>query len=199
MARAAGLEATRVEVLEHEGYAHLLIRRFDIEDGERIHQHTFGGLVHVDYNDRGASSYEEYLRTVFRLGMTYGPLEQAYRRMVFNVLAVNQDDHVKNLSFHMRPDGEWSLAPAYDLTFARGVDWTSEHQMRVRDKTAGIRESDLLAVAREFGVKKPERILEETRSAVAGWEGYAQDFAVPPSTVTHVRKALDERVRSLEV
>ena len=199
MARAAGLETTRVEALEHEGYAHLLIRRFDIEDGERIHQHTFGGLVHVDYNDRGASSYEEYLRTVFRLGMTYGPLEQAYRRMVFNVVAVNQDDHVKNLSFHMRPDGEWSLAPAYDVTFAREVDWTSEHQMRVRDKTAGIRESDLLAVARDFGVKKPERILEETRSAVAGWEGYAQKFAVPPSTVVHVRKALDERVRSLEV
>ena len=199
MARAAGLETTRVEVLEHEGYAHLLIRRFDIEDGERIHQHTFGGLVHVDYNDRGASSYEEYLRTVFRLGMTYGPLEQAYRRMVFNVLAVNQDDHVKNLSFHMRPDGEWSLAPAYDVTFARGVDWTSEHQMRVHDKTAGIRESDLLAVARDFDVKKPERILEETHSAVAGWEGYAQEFAVPPSTVVHVRKALDERVRSLEV
>ena len=119
--------------------------------------------------------------------------------MVFNVLAVNQDDHVKNLSFHMRPDGEWSLAPAYDVTFAWGVDWTSEHQMRVHDKTAGIRESDLLAVARDFGVKKPERILEETRSAVAGWEGYAQRFAVPPSTVVHVRKALDERVRSLEV
>ena len=115
--------------------------------------------------------------------------------MVFNVLAVNQDDHVKNLSFHMRPDGGWALAPAYDVTFARGVDWTSEHQMRVRDKTAGITEADLLDVARDFDVKKPGRVLDRTREAVAGWEGYAERFAVPRATVKHVREALDDRAR----
>ncbi|MGH7657009.1 MAG: type II toxin-antitoxin system HipA family toxin, partial [Gemmatimonadales bacterium] len=124
MARAAGLEMADISVMEHEGYAHLLIRRFDIEADERVHQHTLGGLIHVDYNDRGASSYEEYLRTIFRLGMAYRSMEQGFRRMVFNVLAVNQDDHVKNLSFHLRPGGEWSLAPAYDVTFARGGYWT---------------------------------------------------------------------------
>src|SRR5690606_36133070 len=108
MARAAGLETVEVELLEVGEHAHLLVDRFDLQGAERIHQHTFGGLVHVDYNDRAAASYEEYLRVVLRLGMAQAALEQAYRRMVFNVVAVNQDDHVKNLSFQMRRDGCWS-------------------------------------------------------------------------------------------
>src|SRR5690606_15656366 len=146
MARAAGLEMADVSVLESAGgYAHLLIRRFDVTaDRQRLHQHTLGGLLHVDYNDAGASSYEEFLRTALRLGLPPAAIIEGYRRMVFNVVAINQDDHVKNLSFGMRPDGAWYLTPAYDLTFSQGRAWTSRHQMRVADKRSGITRADLV-------------------------------------------------------
>lgn len=197
MACAAGLDTADLSVLWQGEHAHLLVRRFDLDGGERIHQHSFGGLVHVDFNDPGASSYEEYMRTVLSLGMAYAQVEQAYQRMVFNVLAVNQDDHVKNLSFHMRPDGDWGLTPAYDLTFAKGRDWTAQHQMRVQDKTSGISTEDLLAVAAVFDINKPERILDRTHDALADWEKFAAETRVPEGVQADVRAALDERSASL--
>jgi serine/threonine-protein kinase HipA len=197
MARAAGLEMPEILVLESDGYAHLLIHRFDVQDGERLHQHTLGGMLHVDYDVPHSSSYEEYLRTVLRLGMAYDALREAYRRMVFNVVAVNQDDHVKNLSFHMDRSGTWSLTPAYDVTFAHGSGFTATHQMLVRDKAADIRRADLLGVAGEFGVKKPERILERARAAVGDWERYASDYAVPRRVVAAVRGELNARWKTL--
>lgn len=198
MARAAGIEMAEIDVLEVEGYAHLLVRRFDIQDGERLHQHTFGGMAHVDYNEPGASSYEEYFRTILRLGMAYDALREAYRRMVFNLLAVNQDDHVKNLSFHMDRAGTWSLTPAYDVTFARGGGWTATHQMRVRDRMAGIREAHLLAVAEEFGIKRPQRVLERVRGAIADWEEFAAGYDVPAEVVRAIRGELDARAAVLK-
>ena len=197
MAVDAGLEMSDISVLEDQGHAHLLIRRFDIEDGTRLHQHTFGGLVHVDYNDIGASSYEEYLRAVLRLGMAYPSLEQAWLRMAFNVLAVNQDDHVKNLSFHMDQAGAWRLAPAYDVTFAKGGRWTRTHQMRVRDKLSGITTADLLVVADAFGLKKPARLLDRIRGVLARWEEYAKEPGVPAGAVREVRAELDQRALEL--
>lgn len=193
MAEDAGLEMPEIRVLEDRGHAHLLIRRFDIAGDQRIHQHTFGGLVHVDYNDIGASSYEEYLRVVLRLGMAYPALEQAWLRMAFNVLAVNQDDHVKNLSFHMDRTGVWRLAPAYDITFAKGGRWTRTHQMRVRDKLTGITTADLLAVADAFGVKKPARPMERIRDVLSRWETYAREWEVPAEAIRDVRGELDRR------
>jgi serine/threonine-protein kinase HipA len=191
MARAAGLETTRIEVLEVNGYAHLLIHRFDSREGRRLHQHTLGGMIHVDYNQPLGSSYEEYFRTVLQLGMAYDALTEAYRRMVFNVLAVNQDDHVKNLSFQMDPEGTWSLSPAYDLTFAHGVGFTATHQMTVRNKATAIGRTDLLELAREFGVKQPERILEQTATAIADWERFAAAYEVSKHAVHAIRKELD--------
>lgn len=193
LAREAGLDMPVLEVIEVDGYAHLLIPRFDLAGGKRLHQHTLGGLLHVDYNEPGASSYEEYFRTIQRLGMAYDALTQAYRRMVFNVMAVNQDDHVKNLSFHMDESGVWSLAPAYDITFARGHGWTRSHQMRVRDKTSGIRKTDLLAVATEFGIKKADQIIEEAHAALGRWERRAEAYGVPPDVVSAIRGELDRR------
>lgn len=194
MAASAGLEAARVDILEVDGYAHLLIPRFDIDaSGARIHQHSFGGLVHVDYNDPGASSYEEYLRTILELGMPYLSLEEGFRRAVFNVMAVNQDDHVKNLSFHMSPSGTWSLAPAYDLTFAQGGGWTARHQMRVQGVTEGIASAHLDTLGSVFGIKRPMRLIEEVREAVAGWRSFAKETHVPAADVGRIAEAL--RVR----
>ena len=197
MAKTAGVNIGEIDLLDVDGYAHLLIHRFDCDDNDRLHQHTFGGLIHVDYNEPGASSYEEYFRSVLRLGMAYDALRQAYHRMVFNVMAINQDDHVKNLSFHMTRSGEWMLAPAYDVTFAFGDGWTRAHQLRIRDKTTGITEVDLLKVGQEFGVKKPERVLEQTCAAIADWEQFAAAYEVPEKAVAAIRRELDRRDASI--
>jgi serine/threonine-protein kinase HipA len=198
MARAAGIDASHIDLLESaDGHAHLLIRRFDVEGDVRLHQHTLGGLLHVDYNDPGASSYEEYLRAILRLGMAQAAVEQGYRRMAFNVMAVNQDDHVKNLSFHLRPDGRWSLAPAYDITFAMGGQWTAQHQMRVGDRRAGITRADLLGVAHTFAIRSPDRILDEVDAAVAEWPAAARATTVPAGDVARITAVLDARRREL--
>ena len=198
MARECGIDATRITILEAGEHAHLLVHRFDREDGRRIHQHTLGGMLHLDYNDPAASSYEEYLRTILRLGLPYAPVEQGYLRMLFNVVAVNQDDHVKNLSFHMDERGRWSLAPAYDLTFAQGGGYTARHQMRVRDKTAGITAADLLELGEEFGINDPAALLERVRAAVERFPEQASRTGVPSATIEAVRVAQAQRAVDLE-
>jgi serine/threonine-protein kinase HipA len=223
MARAAGLDVADVEILAAGGYAHLIVPRFDlIEDfnlggrarssasGERkggsggsspsplrLHQHTFGGLVHVDYHFPGASSYEEYLRTILLLGMAQSSVEEGFRRMVFNVMAINQDDHVKNLSFHMHQNGRWVLAPAYDITFVHGLRYSARHQMRVRDKMAGIRRDDLLAVAEEFDIRKADRMVTRVRDVLDEWESFAHEVSVDRTKTTQIRAEL--RTRTLEL
>ncbi len=194
MARAAGIDVVDLSVLEtDDGHAHLVIRRFDRPLATPLHQHTLGGLRHVDYNEPGASSYEEYLRNMLKLGLPPASLIEGYRRMVFNVLAINQDDHVKNLSFHMNPKGVWSLTPAYDLTFAKGTGWTSVHQMRVADKRAGITRSDLVGVAQMFGIRAPERIIGEIADAVARWPDFAGEGAVPPDVIDRIQGEIRKR------
>jgi serine/threonine-protein kinase HipA len=197
MADAAGVDMARIDVLEVDGYAHLLVHRFDLDGPERLHQHSLGGLIHVDFHEPGASSYEEYLRAILRLGMAYDALRQAFHRMVFNVMSVNQDDHVKNLSFQMDRTGRWSLPPAYDLTFAHGEGWTASHQMRVRDKVSDIRETDLLEIGTEFGIKRPAEVLEQTRSAIARWGEFAARCDVPSRAVAAVGGELAERAINL--
>lgn len=193
MARAAGIETADVELLEESGHAHLLVRRFDRSGGRRLHLHSFGGLVHVDFHDPGASSYEEYLRACLLLGMPYAAIEQGYLRMVFNVLAVNQDDHVKNLSFLMDERGRWSLSPAYDLTFAKGQGFTARHQMRVRDRTNGITGADLLAVGDAFDINRPREALERVRDAITRWPEFAASTGVPRESADRIRTELDRR------
>ena len=198
MALAAGLDVPKMHLLEGpDGHAHLVVPRFDRPGGVRLHQHTLGGLLHLDYNDPGASSYEEYLRAILRLGMPHGQVLEGYRRMVFNVLAVNQDDHVKNLSFHMEPNGSWRLTPAYDLTFAKGGGWTSTHQMRVNDKRAGLTRGDLLAVAEMFGIRAPGRIVDGIGAAVADWGVHARARGVPESTSSRIGRELEGRAAEI--
>ena len=129
--------------------------------------------------------------------MPYAAVEQGFRRLLFNVLAVNQDDHVKNLSFQMERAGKWRLAPAYDLTFARGHGFTARHQMRVADKTEGITAADLLAVGESFALNDPRALLEQTRSAIARMEELAAPYAVPAALVTQLRGELDRRAKEL--
>lgn len=198
MARDAGLDVVDVLILESDaGHAHLVVPRFDRPGEGSLHQHTLGGLLHVDYNDPGASSYEEYLRTMLRLGMAPAAVIEGYRRMVFNVLAVNQDDHVKNLSFQMDPMGSWSLTPAYDVTFAKGSGFTATHQMRVTDKRSGITRRDLVSVADTFGIRNPRGIIDRVRDVVSRWPEYAEQQDVPAAVVRRVGAELRARADSI--
>ncbi|HKJ92304.1 MAG TPA: type II toxin-antitoxin system HipA family toxin [Longimicrobiales bacterium] len=194
LGRRAGLDVAETRQIRERDYAHLLVRRFDRENGGKLHQHTLGGLQHVDFNMPGAFSYEGLLRTVLRLELGHPALEEAYARMVFNVAVVNQDDHVKNTSFLLDPDRGWRLSPAYDLTYAQGTGWTRLHQMSVRGKREGIERADLEAVGREFGLRRNGApIIERVTAALGEWEEVAADAGVPERAITGIRRAMRER------
>ncbi len=200
MARMAGLDTVETRLLRERDYSHLLIRRFDLSGAERIHQHTLGGMQHIDYNQPGAYSYEGYLRTILRLNLGYPALEEGFRRVVFNVAAANQDDHVKNLSFLLDESGRWRLSPAYDLTFALGEGFTRRHQMSVGGKREGITPDDLRTLARKFGIDGDgQGAIEAVGTALCHWEELASAVGVDERRMTAIGIALGERGFPAEV
>ena len=135
MAKAAGLDMSESTLIENDGLAHFATRRFDRENGRKIHMHSLCGMRHADFNQPDVWSYEMYLQTCLKLGLGMDELAQAFRRMVFNVLARNQDDHTKNLAFLLEQSSpDWKLAPAFDITYAHGGGWTKTHQMSINGK-----------------------------------------------------------------
>ncbi len=190
LARKAGIEMTDTHLLEERGLAHFMTKRFDRLDGMRLHLHTLGGMEHVDYNLPGLYSYEQYLRLVLTLKLGYPALEQAFRRACFNLLAVNQDDHVKNFGFLMDERGHWQLSPAYDLTFVRGRGYTRRHQMSFAGKRHGFTAEDLLAVGARFGIARDGRgIAQEVADALAGWPHLAREAGVPEDRISAIGNA----------
>ncbi len=174
MAREAGIHMAEARLLEERGLAHFMTRRFDREGSERLHMHSLGGMEHVDYNQPGAYSYEQLFRLLLDLGLGYPTLEQAFLRTAFNILTVNQDDHVKNIAFLMGPSGKWSLAPAYDLTFARGQGYTRYHQMSLANKRDGFTVQDLTDFASKFGIRDAGRpLLTPLAGALSHWPRHA--------------------------
>jgi serine/threonine-protein kinase HipA len=187
MARAAGIEMAETRLLRERDFAHFMTRRFDREGSARLHMHSLGGLHHADYNIRQVLSYEEYFRTIRLLGMGQPAVDQAFRRMVFNVAARNQDDHVKNLGFLMGPDGKWRLAPAFDMTWAWGGKWSRTHQMTVRGKDDDFTGEDLRAVGRAFDVPAAGAdIIAEVDAALGLWRSEARDAGIPPEWITKI-------------
>lgn len=183
LARAAGIDMTECRLLEENGRRHFMTRRFDRpDDGGKLHAQTLGALAHVSYNEPGAYSYEQALLLMRRIGLGIAAVEQQFRRMVFNVVARNQDDHVKNVAFLMDRGGAWSLAPAYDVTWAwkPGNIWLDSHQMSINGKRDGFSVADLRDVARLAGLKRgrAETILAEVREAVADWPAVADEVGV---------------------
>jgi serine/threonine-protein kinase HipA len=183
MARAAGVEMSECRLLEEHGRRHFMTRRFDRpEGGGKLHMQTVGALEHSSYNEPGSYSYEQALQLVRGMGLGTPVAEQLFRRMVFNVVARNQDDHVKNIAFLMGRDGEWSLAPAYDVTWAfkPGNPWLDAHQMSINGKRDGFTAADLQAVARVAGLKqgRAEAILGEVSEVVACWPDFAEPAGV---------------------
>jgi serine/threonine-protein kinase HipA len=190
MAAASGIEMAPVRLLEERGLAHFMTRRFDRTDGDRLHMHTLGGMEHVDYNQPGAYSYEQLFRLVLALELGHPALEQAFRRAAFNIATVNQDDHVKNHAFLMDERGRWRLAPAYDLTHARGAGFTRQHQMSFAGKHDDFALDDLLEVGRRFGLRGGGRsILERIAAALDRWPEFAEEARLSEEKSDAVRRA----------
>jgi serine/threonine-protein kinase HipA len=186
MARAAGIEMADCRILSEGGRRHFMTRRFDRTDtGDRVHMATLGGLAHLDFNAAGAHSYEEALQVIARLELDAPAREQLVLRMIFNVVARNQDDHVKNIAFLMNRRGQWTLAPAYDVTWSYNPlgDWTSRHQMSINGLRDGFELNDLISCARAGGVRPQttRRLFARVREAVAHWSEFADIAEVDPS------------------
>jgi serine/threonine-protein kinase HipA len=178
-------------LLEEGGRAHFMTKRFDrIVNNEKLHMQTLCGLCHFDYNNPEAYAYEQAFQAMRQLRLPYTDAEQLYIRMVFNVVARNQDDHTKNISFLMDKTGNWSLSPAYDVSYAYNPEnkWIAKHQLAVNGKRENIMREDLLSVAKQMNIKKPKEIIEKITAVVSNWEGYAQEAGVPKNQITVLGK-----------
>ena len=181
MAREAGIDMAECRLLHEGNRSHFMTRRFDRDtEGQKQHMQSLAAMSHLDHQLPGAHSYEQAMQVIQTLNMPMSALEQQFRRMIFNVLARNQDDHTKNIAFLMNKEGDWSLSPAFDMTYAFnpvGI-WTSSHQMTVNGKRDGITIRDLNAVAERFHIRAARECISEVRSAVARWPGFAKESGV---------------------
>jgi serine/threonine-protein kinase HipA len=181
MAREAGIDMAITHLLEEGGRAHFMSKRFDRDGASRLHMQSLCALGAVDFNLVGANEYASYIAHIDALGLGEAARVEAYRRMVFNVLASNNDDHSKNFSFLMDPAGTWSLAPAYDITFAYDPhnQWLSRHLMGVEGKFTGIGRRDLLAFASRFQIPGAGGVIGQVENALGAWPNYARRAGVP--------------------
>ncbi|MEB2776319.1 type II toxin-antitoxin system HipA family toxin [Algoriphagus sp. D3-2-R+10] len=181
MAQSAGIEMSECRLLEENGRAHFMTKRFDRhDDGQKIHMQSFCGLRHFDFNQVGDYSYEQVFETMRMLRLSYPEAEQMFIRMVFNVLARNCDDHTKNFAFLMDKDGKWKLSPAYDICYAYrpGSMWVSAQSLMVNGKREEIQNSDFLEVARKMNIKKPEEKINAVVTAIKQWKEFAEEAKV---------------------
>lgn len=194
MARAAGMHMTPCRLLKENGRAHFMTQRFDRKgQSGRHHMQTLCAMAHVDYKKKGTNAYAQLFQTLGQLALPYEDLEEAFRRMVFNVMARNCDDHTKNFAFLLRQGSQrWELAPAYDVTFAHNPkgEWTHQHLMSVNGKFKGFEVADLLAEADRFGVGTAKRVIEEVRAAVLRWPEFAQQADLPEAQMADIQALL---------
>ncbi len=193
MAKDAGIQMSKSKLLEENGRAHFTTKRFDRKDGEKVHMQTLCGIAHYDYNNIGATSYEQLFQVMRRLKLGHDEISQMFARMVFNVVARNQDDHTKNTSFLLAQDQVWSLSPAYDVTYSYNPNVgqnTYRHQMSINGKRDSIDRKDILEIATVINIKRPEEIIEKVVDAVAQWNKLATDYDVPNRKKQRVNDSL---------
>ncbi|HCA98505.1 MAG TPA: toxin HipA, partial [Porphyromonadaceae bacterium] len=181
MALDCGIEMMPCRLLEENGRAHFMTRRFDREGSyTKHHIQTFCAMKHFDYNRVNSYSYEQLFQTMRELKLTYAEAEQMFRRMVFNVIARNCDDHSKNFSFILKQGDRWRLAPAYDLCHAYrpGSEWVSRHALSVNGKRENITREDLIVIGRSIRNKKAEEIIDQVNDTVHNWNYYADKAGV---------------------
>lgn len=192
MAKEAGIEMSECRLLEENGRAHFMTKRFDRQKNHKIHMQTLCGIAHYDYKMLRVYSYEQAFQVMRRLRLPYNQAEEMYRRMVFNVIARNQDDHTKNISFLMNRSGKWSLSPAYDVSWAYNPqgNWTSKHQMSINNKWDEITRADLIATAKNMNIKRPELIIEQVIDSVNLWYKFAKEYDIPNDTIKQIGDTL---------
>jgi serine/threonine-protein kinase HipA len=192
MAQDCGIKMTDAELLREGGRAHFMSKRFDREGVKKLHMQTLCAIAHLDYNDPLANSYEQAFQAMRQLKLPHTDMEEFYRRMAFNVIARNQDDHTKNISFLMDENGAWKLSPAYDVTYAYDPKnrWMKAHQMSLNGKRDGIKRSDLLEVARSMNVKKSGEIIDRILETVSHWVTYAKKADVHADQIQQIKKTL---------
>lgn len=181
MAVSAGIEMSVCHLLEENGRAHFMTKRFDRDaDGGKIHMQSFCAIGHYDFNAVGEYGYEQVFAVIQRLNLGYEAMREMYKRMVFNVVACNQDDHTRNIAFLMDRTGSWRLAPAFDVIWSFNPDgkWTDRHQMSINGKRTDFMRDDLLSVAELYGIKGATEIIEQVTDVVSMWAGFANEAAV---------------------
>ena len=194
MARAAGIDISECRLLEENGRRHFMSRRFDrLAGGEKLHMQSLGALAHFDFNLAGAYSYEQALQVMRALDLPMASIEQQFRRMTFNIVARNQDDHVKNIAFLMDKQGRWSLSPAFDVTYSYNPDglWTATHQMSMNGKRDDFTLEDFRTCAKFASMKRgrAEAILDDVIAAVKRWPEFAEQAKVLPQWREVIAKA----------
>jgi serine/threonine-protein kinase HipA len=193
MAERAGIEMTACRLLEENGRRHFMTRRFDrTADGDKLHMQSLAALAHLDYRQPGANSYEQAFQVIRRLRLPPGAAEQQYLRMAFNVVARNQDDHVKNVAFLMDREGRWSLSPAFDVVYAYNPEgrWTAHHQMSVNGKRDGITVEDLRRVAELAPMKRgrADELIGSAVDAVREWPRLAGAAGIAEERVAAIQQ-----------
>jgi serine/threonine-protein kinase HipA len=195
MARAAGIDISECRLLEENGRRHFMTRRFDrLDGGGKLHMQSLAALAHYDFNQAGANSYEQALQLIRRLGLPMSAIEEQFRRMVFNIVGRNQDDHVKNIAFLMDKDGNWSLSPAFDVSYSYNPtgDWTSRHQMSMNGKRDHFVLEDFRDCARSVSMKRgrAEAIVAEVIACARRWPEFAAQAGVAEAWSESIRRNL---------
>jgi serine/threonine-protein kinase HipA len=192
MAIDAGITMSESILMTENNRSHFMTKRFDRQNNQKIHMQTLCGIAHFDYNMPRAYSYEQAFQIMRQMKLPHSDMEELYRRMVFNVMSRNQDDHTKNISFLMSPNGEWQLSPAYDVTYAYNPDnfWLKAHQMSVNGKRENILLEDLLAVAKNINLKKPKPIIESCNEVLSNWSDYAVKAGIENTQIEQIGKQI---------
>jgi serine/threonine-protein kinase HipA len=193
MAKAAGIEMSECRLLEENGRRHFMTRRFDrLVGGDKLHMQSLGALGHFDFNQPGAYAYEQAFLTIRQLELPMRATEEQFRRMVFNIVARNQDDHVKNIAFLMDKEGRWSLTPAFDMSYSFNPSgsFTATHQMTINGKRDGFTMEDFRLCAKSALMRRgrAEKIVEEVCVAVRRWPEFAEQARVPTSRSAGIQK-----------
>lgn len=193
MAKDCGINISDCELLEENGRAHFLTKRFDREGNSKHHIQSFCGVQHYDFNDMYGFSYEQLFQTMRLLRLTYPEAEEMFKRMVFNILSTNYDDHTKNFSFLLKQNESWSLSPAYDLCFSfdETNHWVSKQTLSVNGKRLGITKDDLMTIAKDNNIKKGEKIIKGINAVVSDWKLYADKAKVRTELKNRIHKYLN--------
>ena len=181
MAKAAGMHMADCRLLKENGRAHFMTRRFDRDDNKKHHMQSLCAMSHLDYKQKATHDYSSLYLTIIKLQLGQKALEEAFLRMVFNVMSANCDDHSKNISFLLKEGGNWELSPAYDVTHAYNPqgEWTSQHLMSVNGKFIGITHGDFMAVADRFAVGRAEKLIRKAAEAITAWPEFAAQAELP--------------------